>query len=68
MQLFTQTLQSIMSNYVPHETITFDDRSPPWIDEKIKKLVVQKNGAFFVYSGDRTNTDLSKKFQSLQAH
>ena len=28
-QLFTQNLQSIMSNYVPHETITFDDRSPP---------------------------------------
>ena len=67
-QLFTQTLQNIISNYIPHETITCDDRNPPWIDEKIKKLVLQKNGAFLAYSRDKNNTDLFNKFQSLQAH
>ena len=46
-QLFTQTLQNIISNYIPHETITCDDRNPPWIDEKIKKLVLQKKRCFF---------------------
>ena len=35
-QLFSQTFQNIISNYIPHETITCDDRNPPWIDEKIK--------------------------------
>ena len=68
MQLFTQTIQNIISNYIPHETITCDDRNPPWIDEKIKKLVLQKNGAFLAYSRDKNNTDLFNKFQSLQAH
>ena len=37
-QLFTQTFQNIISNYIPHKTITCDDRKPPWIDEKIKKI------------------------------
>ena len=67
-QLFTQTFQNIMSNYIPHETITCDDRKRPWMDEKIKKLVRHKNCAFNSYSWDKNNADLFKKFQSPQAH
>ena len=67
-QLFTQTIQNIISNYIPHETITCDDRNPPWTDEKIKKLVLYKNRAYNAYSRDKNNTDLLNKFQSLQAH
>ena len=55
-QLFTQTIQNIISNYIPHETITCDDRNPPWIDEKIKKLVLHKNRAYNAYSRDKNNT------------
>ena len=62
MQLFTQTIQNIISNYIPHETITCDDRNPPWIDEKIKKFLLQRNGAFLAYSRDKNNTDLFNKF------
>ena len=36
-QLFTQIIQNIISNYIPHKTITCDERKPPWIDEKIRK-------------------------------
>ena len=68
MQLFAQTIQNITSNYIPHETITCDDSNPPWIDEKIKKLILHQNRAFSAYSRDRNNTDLFDKFQSLQAH
>ena len=28
-QLFTQTFHNILSNYIPHKTITCDDRNPP---------------------------------------
>ena len=49
-QLFTQTIQNIISNYIPHETMTCDDRNPPCIDWKIKKLVLHKNRAYIVYS------------------
>ena len=67
-QLFTQTFQNIIFNYIPHETITCDDRNPPWIDEKIQKLVLHENRAFNAHSRDKNNTDLLNKFQSLQAH
>ena len=67
-QLFTQTFQNIISNYIPHETITCDDRNPRWIDEKIKKLVLHKNRIFNAYSRDKNNTKLFNKFQSLQTH
>ena len=53
-QLFTQTIQNIISNYIPSETITCNGRNPLWIDEKIKKLVLHKV--------------LFNKFQPLQAH
>ena len=65
-ELFTQTLQNILSNYIPHKTITCDDRKPPWIDEKMKKLVLHKNCAFNLYSRDKNNTHLCKTFQSPQ--
>ena len=68
MQLFTQTFQNVISNYIPHETITCDDRNPSWIDEKIKELVLHKNRAFNAYFRDKDNTDLFNKFQPLQAH
>ena len=61
-QLFTQTIQNIISNYIPHETITCDDKNPPWIDEKIKNLVLHKNCAYNAYSQDKNNTDLLNKF------
>ena len=67
-QLFTQAIQNIISNYIPHETITWDDRNPPWMDEKIKKLVLHENRAYNAYSGGNINTDLLNKFKSLQAH
>ena len=33
---FLKPLKNIKSNYNTHEIITFDDKSPPWIAEKIK--------------------------------
>ena len=41
-QLFTQTIINIISNYIPHETIICDDSNPPWIDEKFEKLMLIK--------------------------
>ena len=28
---------------MPHETITFDDRDPPWINSQVKYLINEKN-------------------------
>ena len=67
-QLFTQTIQNIISNYIPHEPIICDDRNPPWIDEKIKKSVLHKIRSYSANSRDKNNTDFFNKFRSLQGH
>ena len=38
-RLFTQTNQNIIPNYIPHETISCDDRNPPQIDGKNQKNI-----------------------------
>ena len=40
--LFNKTIKNILSNFIPHETITFDDRDPPWINSQVKHLINEK--------------------------
>ena len=42
--LFNKTVKNIISNYIPHKTVTSDDRDPPWINKKAKQLILEKNG------------------------
>ena len=35
--LFNKTIKNIISNYIPHKTVTFDDRDPPWINKDVKQ-------------------------------
>ena len=41
-----KTVLNIIRNFIPHETVTFDDRDPPWITSRIKKEINDKNLAF----------------------
>ena len=35
---FDKTILNILTNFIPHETITCDDRDPPWFNENIKSI------------------------------
>ena len=37
--LFNETIVIIMSNFIPNETMTFDDRDPPWLNKNIKNMI-----------------------------
>ena len=47
--LFNKTVKHIISNYIPHETVTFDDRDPPGIKKNSKQFVLEKNEAYKRY-------------------
>ena len=36
-----------MRNFIPHETVTCDDRDPPWMTSLIKKAIKDKNLSAF---------------------
>ena len=40
--LFNKTVKNIISNYILHETVTFDDRDPPWINKNVNSKVYKK--------------------------
>ena len=44
--LFNKTIRNILSTFIPHETITFDDRDPPWINNRVKHLINEKNAIY----------------------
>ena len=35
-------LKYILSNFIPHETVTFDNIDPPWINSQVKQLINKK--------------------------
>lgn len=38
-----RTISDVLSKYILHKTVSFDDQDLPWINNKIKKLIQEKN-------------------------
>ena len=62
--LFNKTIKNILSNFIPHETITFDDRDPPWINSQVKHLINEKNA---MYKNDLKNNKSNQSFETFQS-
>ena len=58
--------QNILSNFITHQTITIDDKDPPWSNTKIKSLLQEKNKIYKNFRKDRNNTQLLRKLEHLQ--
>ena len=37
------TINNVLSNFTPNETITCDDRNPLWFNKEIENLIKKKN-------------------------
>ena len=57
--LFNKTIKNIFSNFIPHETVTCDDRDPPWINNNIKQLIQEKNDTYTIYILNDKNPQIS---------
>ena len=64
--LFNRTIKNILRNFIPHETITCDDRDPPWINSSIRRLIQDKNEAYKRFKRSNNNSQYFENFQSLQ--
>ena len=40
--IFNETIMNIFENFIPHETITCNDKDPPWMNKQIKTLIMEK--------------------------
>ena len=64
--LYNKNIKNILSNYIPHETITCDDRDPPWINRKIKQLIHEINNTYRIYILSNKNPQIFEKMNYLQ--
>ena len=40
--IFNETILNIMANFIPSEAKIFNDREPPWINNKVKTMIQEK--------------------------
>ena len=64
--MFNKIIKNIMSNYIPHKTITCDNRDPPWINKDIKQLILVKNHTYKSYIRNDKSLQFFNQFQFLQ--
>ena len=64
--IFNNTFLNILSNFIPHEILTCDDKDPLWFNKKIKEIIQEKNKAFKVYRNNSSNIVLKTRLRSLQ--
>ena len=43
---FNETIVNIVRNFIPNETMTFDDRDPPGFNKNIKNMINYKNAIY----------------------
>ena len=41
--VFNETIMNIFENFIPHETITCNDKDPPWMNRQTKTLIEEKD-------------------------
>ena len=66
--VFNSTILNIISNFIPNETITCDDRDPPWMNSFIKNLIRAKDNFYKKFVRKSNNMYHHYAFKSLQNH
>ena len=49
-----------------HETVTYDDRDPPWINKNVKQLILEKNEMYKKYVNENKDPRIFDKVKCLQ--
>ena len=64
--IFNQTIINILCNFIPHETVLFDDRDPLWMNKEIKKLIHENKYIFNCFLRNNNDKQLLDRLKDLQ--
>ena len=64
--IFNRTINNVISNFIPHELKTFDDKDPPWITNNIKQLIKEKEIMFNFFLENPLNDLLRQSVNQIQ--
>ena len=57
--LFNRTILSIFHNFIPNKIILCDNWDPPWMNDRIKKLIKKKKKIYFKNKKSQTQSTMS---------
>ena len=63
--IFNETILNIITNFISHETKIFNDREPPWTNNKVKTMIQEKNKIYQLYLKNKSNM-LATKLETPQ--
>ena len=63
--IFNQTLVNLFSNYIPNKLITIDDKDPPWMNDYIKRNIMEEKVACKSFNTNNKNCDAYLKLQTI---
>ena len=67
MSILNNTINNVLSNFIPHETITCEEKKPPWFNKNIIiNLVKNKNIFYKSHIANENNTDKKDAIRALQ--
>ena len=55
--ILNKTIFNIPSNFIPHETLTIDDKDPHWFTKKIKNIIQEKSNVYKSYRNSKSNNE-----------
>ena len=56
--ILNKTILNILSNFIPHKTLTVDDKDPSWFTKKIKNLIQEKNNVYKSYRNSESSNNI----------
>ena len=66
MSILNNTINNVLSNFIPHEIITCDDKKPPWFNKDTINLIKNKNIFYKSHIANENSIDKKEAIKALQ--
>ena len=66
MSILKNTIDNVLSNFITQETITCDDKKPPWFNKNIINLIKNKSIFYKSHTGNENSTDKKEAIKALK--
>ena len=63
--ILNNTINNVLSNFIPHDTITCDDKKPPWFNNNIINLIKNKSIFYKSHTANENNTNKKEANEAL---
>ena len=62
--ILNNTINNVLSNFIPHETITCDNKKPPFFNKNFTNLIKNKKN---FYKSQTANENITDKKEAIKA-